>query len=927
MVRFILCMFALALSMSASSQITYTHEDSVLVYAMQANDQQKVMEMIEKEAYSDASLSSVSQFYSMIGDYPRALEFGKLDSAYKQELLGEEDPIYASSLANLSLSYKYIGKFDEAQYLIMKSLGIIENSKGKSSLEYAHGLGDLAGFYHDMGEFEKALPRYLESLDIMEKNGGTNHMNYGSVMNNLGLLYNIMGQQEMALAMYEKTLSFIERVIGKEDSRYASTLNNLGLIYHDLENFPKAIELYSQARQHFAKSIGTEHPTYAKTLDNLAISYDNMGDTESALPLVKESVAIFAKTLGKQHPEYATSIHTLGGMHLRNGEYDQALPLIEESLQIVEKNFGPGNPDYANKLNSLASLHVKRKDGEQAVSTYLRLNENLRQQIFNLFHLLDDKSQFATQARLKLFFDAISTFEYIINRENTGLNKAQFNNQLLRKGLIQGNQKQLLQSLRSHPDSSIRAEYGLWETNQRMLAREYLKPITARRPDFDSLEQVVNRQELFLSNQSSDFREARELITWEDIDEKLEQNEAVIEFAHFSHRVEKEGQIVDSVRYVAYILRKNSLHPQFVYLFDEGEIGNLEQNNPMMREAYLDQLYAASDRGIKPKTAQPASAPSSPKSLYQLIWEPMDSLLQGIERIYVSPSGLLHRINLSTIAINNRQILGDQYQIFTIGSSRSLLHKDDLQTRANKTASLWGGIRYDSDTMLPSTSHPWEYLSGSQVEVETLSDQLEGAGYSIDLFEGDEATETRFCQLGKAERSPHILHIATHGYFFPDPKETIGIEEAERGKLPPVQLSEHPMVRSGLILAGANQSWGGESSLSAEADGILTAYEISQLDLSETELVVLSACETGLGDIQGNEGVYGLQRAFKIAGAKYVLMSLWQVPDKETQELMNTFYKEWLGGLDIREAFQSAQNKMRKRHKDPYFWAGFVLIE
>jgi CHAT domain-containing protein len=189
---------------------------------------------------------------------------------------------------------------------------------------------------------------------------------------------------------------------------------------------------------------------------------------------------------------------------------------------------------------------------------------------------------------------------------------------------------------------------------------------------------------------------------------------------------------------------------------------------------------------------------------------------------------------------------------------------------------------------------------------------------------GEIASEKYFSQIGQVTSSPKILHIATHGFFFPDLK----IESISSSKKPVFVKSHDPMIRSGLLMAGANHVWSGKSNDTQTEDGILTAYEISQMNLSNTELVVLSACETGLGDIAGNEGVYGLQRAFKIAGVKYLMMSLWQVPDRQTKDFMISFYKFWLNEkLPIKEAFKKAQNENRVRFYDPYFWAGFVLLE
>jgi CHAT domain-containing protein len=183
---------------------------------------------------------------------------------------------------------------------------------------------------------------------------------------------------------------------------------------------------------------------------------------------------------------------------------------------------------------------------------------------------------------------------------------------------------------------------------------------------------------------------------------------------------------------------------------------------------------------------------------------------------------------------------------------------------------------------------------------------------------------------GDRKKSPRFLHLATHGFFFTDPAGMGNPDAGVRKSETVFQISAHPMIRSGLILSGGNFAWqNGKAALPGLEDGILTAYEISQMDLSDTELVVLSACETGLGDIRGNEGVYGLQRAFKIAGAKYVIMSLWEVPDDLTKKLMaEYFYPNLLKNkMPIREAFYAAQKTMREIGFAPHQWAGFVLIE
>ncbi len=221
------------------------------------------------------------------------------------------------------------------------------------------------------------------------------------------------------------------------------------------------------------------------------------------------------------------------------------------------------------------------------------------------------------------------------------------------------------------------------------------------------------------------------------------------------------------------------------------------------------------------------------------------------------------------------------------------------------------------------------YLPETANEVLDIQRTLQNANWTAQIDTGYQATEEVFRSIGQGGPSPRILHIATHGFFYPDPVASRKAGFGLGGETQVFKTSDDPMVRSGLLLAGADGPWTTGTSPENREDGILTAYEIKQMNLSNTELVVLSACQTGLGDIAGNEGVYGLQRAFKIAGAKYLVMSLWKVNDDATREMMADFYKQWLeNGLEIPAAFRKAQQTMRAKYPtQPFLWAGFVLVE
>jgi CHAT domain-containing protein len=328
--------------------------------------------------------------------------------------------------------------------------------------------------------------------------------------------------------------------------------------------------------------------------------------------------------------------------------------------------------------------------------------------------------------------------------------------------------------------------------------------------------------------------------------------------------------------------------------------------------------------------------------LYEKVWKPMEESLEGVEDIYLSPSGLLHKVAFHAIAKDQNTYLCDVYNLQQQSSTGKIALPDEVAFNKNTEFLMLGGVQYNTDT---TANEIWSYLPGTLAETNNIKSYLQKKKFNITHLTGPNASEEKI--KAQAPKS-NILHVATHGFFFPNPEKVR--EEMEdnsvyygdvafRGNdIDPDKLqrstryanwtfvkNKNPLMRSGLALANANDVWQ-RPALAEGEDGVLTANEVSTLDLRNTDLVVLSACETGLGDIKGSEGVYGLQRAFKMAGAKYLIMSLWQVPDKETAEFMGLFYKHLVKLKDIRAAFSKTQKVMRKKY-DPYYWAAFVLVK
>jgi CHAT domain-containing protein len=387
-------------------------------------------------------------------------------------------------------------------------------------------------------------------------------------------------------------------------------------------------------------------------------------------------------------------------------------------------------------------------------------------------------------------------------------------------------------------------------------------------------------------------------------------------------------------KFLLLVTRKNSRYPFYIRLGTDKEINSLLNKNNYINDTRKS------------------------NQLYKLLWLPLIPYLEGVHTIHLSPEGLLSKVAFETLVSNraSEERLMDQYQFRYYGTLKDFV----LQARGigqtssaeNKKAVLLGGALYNLDkTTLEQLggAYPNEhsrtsgigvtpdsvkvsefnYLAGSQKEVEELASVLKKSGWDVDLLVGKGALEDKIKAI-KGNDKPRILHLATHGYFFPKPEE----EKQERILMSEdnifqqrIQQHWHPLYRSGLALSGANHTWmGGTPPVNAE-DGILTAYEVAMLDLYGTELVVLSACETGLGESSDTEGIYGLQRAFKQAGANKLIVSLWQVPDQQTQELMGYFYKNYLSGKSINESLETAKSTMRETYSNPYYWAAFILVE
>jgi len=431
---------------------------------------------------------------------------------------------------------------------------------------------------------------------------------------------------------------------------------------------------------------------------------------------------------------------------------------------------------------------------------------------------------------------------------------------------------------------------------------------------------------------------------WQDIKKRLKEGEAAIEFSHFPFFDGRNW--TDSTIYAAIILRYDAFYPVIIKLFEARQLESILHRDSYSDFYYIKDLYNGSDANVNMGSGKG-------RMLFDIIWKPMEKYLDGIRTIYYSPSGRLHQLSFAAIPCGERELLSDKYSLHQLISTAQVATGN--KEKHVREVVLYGGVNYDASIMelrFPSgkndhtalsgfpdqnyspekvyeKSRPWMYLEGTLREVDSIKRIAGDKGIKVKILSDKEATEESLKNI-TSDSCPDVIHFSTHGFFFADPErnyEKSGFfPSGERTDLF-MEHSDNPLMRAGLVLAGANYAWAGGAVPSDIDDGILTAYEVSNLYLPNTELVVLSACETGLGEVKGSEGVYGLQRSFKIAGADYILMTLWQIPDSQTVELMSRFYTEWFSGRSVPEALIAAQRYMKHNYPlQPYMWAAFVLI-
>ncbi|WP_437982334.1 tetratricopeptide repeat protein [Sorangium sp. So ce117] len=867
------------------------------------------------------TLSDFADLHRQRGEPARAEQLARRALAIRERSLGPAHPAVAASSGQLGSLYRERGDFVRAERLTRRALEVRRSSLGPEHPAIAASLDDYAGLYHDWGDYPRAERLYQQAIELKERVLGADHLSVATSLGRMARLQRDQGDYGSAERLQHRAMTIQARTLGQRHPELASTIDDLAQLCMDQGEYPRAEELYRRAMWIREETFGGDHPDIATSLTNLARLAWKRGDAALAEPLLERALTIRMRALGPEHPSVPMSLRYLAQVYARRGDDERAELTYRQALSLQEKLLGAWHPSVVPLLYDLSGMYLARGDVTRALDAQAR-GAAVRDRHAAL--LLAAGSEAKKRAYMTMLERETSeTISLHMKHATADSNAARLalTTILRRKGSVLDAMADSLAALRGRLGPEDRRVLDELASVQSELSTLTLRgpgsaPIDRHRAALIALEQRRQALEADISRRSAEFRAQAPLVIIEDVLAALPDATALVEIVMYEP-CDPRTATCGAPRYAAYVLRGDG----GVLSTDLGEASEID----------------ASVRALRRALAQPSLDPRpSARALDVRLMDPIRALLGGARSVLVSADGALNLVPFGALIDERGSYLVESFTFTYLTSGRDLLRhrgaRPAIGSRALViadpdfgSAAVPSGVRGESSG--PSAANRRSADIGSVIFRPLHATVTEGRTVARTLGEarlliGPDATEESL----KAASRPHVLHLATHGFFLTGkarPRPT-----ADDGRLAqnaPATIGaipmENPLLRSGIALAGANRRAGdGE-------DGILTALEAAGLDLQGTRLVVLSACETGVGETSSGEGVYGLRRALVIAGAETLVMSLWKIDDEATRELMTAYYTELQADRGRSDAMRAVQLSMLAsgRRAHPYYWASFIV--
>jgi CHAT domain-containing protein/Flp pilus assembly protein TadD len=828
------------------------------------------------------ALNNLASLYEDLGRYPKAEALYLRSLAIRRKASGTRHSSTANAIDNLAGLYKRQGRYTEAETLLKQALEIRESLDGAEQRDIATSLNNLAVFYESQGRFADAERLQRRAVAIRHKVLGPEHPDTITSLSNLASLHDSLGRSAEAEPLYRQVLSARERSLGPDHLSTAQSLNNLAAILTRLGRPAEAETLYERAQKIQEKVLGPEHDARASTLSNWAGALQQQGRIRDAEARYRQALAVREKALGRDHPDLAITLNNLATNQALQGRDAEALALYRRALAIGEASLGPTHPSTALQLDNLAGLLLVQGRTAEARPLLERLN---RSQSVWLRRELPLQPRELRMAQLAAQPDALASTFALLDQDS-GAAALALELRLNRQGLLAEIER--LQRLLAAGTPQARRQAEQLGAIDRQLAALSLPPDRRR-----ELREQQQSLELALY-QSLPALQLRAITT--------------AEVATALKAAAPKGLLVEFQKYRPYRRTAQGLGqwgaPRYLALLlrPDGSIRSVPLGDAAGLEGAIAQALAASSDPTRQQ-----EAPGLLARVSQLLLSPLSGELAGVQELFLSPDGELNRLPFAALPVAepDGRTLADAFQLRILTTGRDLVRlqqparasgpavliaNPDFNARGRSASGQQTGSGQQRSASVRGLI-PWMPLAGTAEEARLLAPLLR----LNSVISGEQASAARVLQ----QKSPHILHIATHGFFLPDQEP-----RSPRDGSPVIQ--EDPLQRSGLVFAGANHPEANPAD-----DGYLTAAEATGMDLSGAELVTLSACETGLGGVRSGEGVYGLQRSLAVAGARASLLSLWKVDDELTALFMQHFYRRLNGGQSRADALRDTQAAFR----------------
>lgn len=805
----------------------------------------------------------------------------------------------SSTAEEMSSLFIQLGRFSQTEELLNKLLPEYERLYGKESLRLIDPLINKSRILLAKGDYTEADKVAQRAYSIASKTYGENSTKTAATHRLLADIYYQLGDYEKAVESYQKALTSMERQFGRKHVDVARVLSQLALAQFYGGGDKNEIEKNMfEARDIVAEKLGKDNPQYAELLKNLAVLYISKKQYDLAFNSLTIAANIWQQKTGTKRNINAASIYLLtGDVYYQMKNFSKAEEFYNKSKDLYERFFSVSHPEYVKLLSRLSRVHYMNKDYKRARQRIEQALNNYQDFIKKFFPALSEREKAKYWNTIKGDFEFYNTLALGRIEEFRDLSDQVYNYQLLTKAILLNSSIKIRERILNSTNEELKQLFGEWLRKKELLTLSLsMSPQQLAENEIDPvlLNQEVEKLERHLSQQSELFGQSfdNKKITFEDVKKSLKPNEVAIEMVRFRYF---DHNFTDSVIYAAIYIKPDMKKPAPIIM----------GNGKNMEGRYFRLYRNSIINEIEDKTS------------YQVYWEPIQKELGQTSTIYLSADGVYNQINLETLLMPDGKYVLDNSNIVMVSNTRDLyLRRVKSTLRAENKASMFGNPAF---YLTASRSDaPISPLPGTEKEISQLQFLLRQKGWKTEEYIENKATEERIKELN----NPKVFHVATHGFY--KPVGDLTVEDELEGN--EAALSRNPLLRTGLLLTGAGDLLEKTEYNFNMDNGILTAYEAMNLNLDQTDLVVLSACETGLGEVEAGEGVFGLQRAFLVAGAKVLIMSMFKVDDEATQKLMLKFYQKWLNTGKMRESFTEAKKELRNEYPEPIYWGAFIMI-